>query len=101
MLLVVQTVFVAPVAMALAPQLTATAAADCDMGAGGAHEDCPCCPPDGSMQGNCAAVCIGVTGPAPAIALQLSAPIDRSYSDSAAPLLPSRAYSPVNPPPIG
>jgi hypothetical protein len=100
-LLALQAIVIAPIAMALAPHSTATSTADCDMGTGGSHEDCPGCPPDGSMQDNCAAICIGVTAPAPTMATLSWAPTDRGYLVSESPLLPSRVYSPVNPPPIG
>ena len=100
-LLTLQAVVIAPVAMALAAHSVAMSAADCGMGTDAAHKDCPCCPPGGLMSGNCAVACIGVTAPAPAIVLVSRASIGIAHSVSTSPLLPSRVYSPVNPPPIG
>ena len=101
MLLTLQAVVIAPVALALASHSVAMSAADYDIGTATVHKDCPCCPPGGHMSGNCAAACIGVSAPAPTVALVSLLPIGIAYSVATSPLLPSRAYSPVNPPPIG
>lgn len=100
-LLTLQAVVFAPVAMASAPNPVATAAADCGMGTVAEHEDLDCCPPVDHTSVNCAAACLGMIAPAPTIALVSRASIGIVHTVSASPLLPSRVYSPVNPPPIG
>ena len=100
-LLALQAVVIAPVALALATPAALMSAADCDPGTDSATQRDDCCTPDGSAQGDCTAACIGVAAAVPSITQLPWLPIEMLGSVRASSLLPSLHYSPVNPPPIG
>ena len=100
-LFALQSMVLAPAAMALHGSIAGAMPDDCSSRQGAMNGDCPCCPPGISTVASCAAHCLGTSTTAPAAIELAGQSPELTVFDFVLTQFANQIYSPLDRPPIG